>query len=81
MAEKQDDPPITVGEEIQCLRAAGWAWDGDRLVHSSRKEVWTEYKRTDSQGFGIRIAQFEAEVKQAVRAARQRDRENGIGGV
>jgi hypothetical protein len=80
MADEQADPPVTVGEEIQCLLTAGWAWDGDKLVHPSRKEVWTEYKRTDAQGFGLRLEHFEAELKQAARATRQRVQEQQSGG-
>jgi hypothetical protein len=80
MADEEDDAPVTVGEEIQCLLAAGWTWDGDKLVHMSHKETWIRYKRADSQGIGARIDQFESDLKQAVQAARQRSRQANSGG-
>ncbi len=70
MADMQYDADVTIGEEIACLLAAGWTWDGDKLVHPRDRLVWTMYKRVDSGGLGSRIGQFEAEVKQAVREAR-----------
>jgi hypothetical protein len=80
MADGHEDIAVTVGEEIQCLLAAGWAWDGDKLVHPTDKNVWTAYQRTDSSGIGARIEQFESELKQAVREARKREQGMESGG-
>jgi hypothetical protein len=66
---------VTIEEEIRALRAAGWTWDGERLVHPRDKDVWTEYRRISSLAIAARSAQFDAEIDQAVRAARQLDRE------
>jgi hypothetical protein len=73
MADEQEDAAVTVGEEIQCLLAAGWTWNGDKLVHPGDKDTWIMYKRVDSHK--IRVEQFESELKQAVREARQRERQ------
>jgi hypothetical protein len=69
MADGQEDAGVTIGEEIRCLLAAGWTWDGDKLVHPGDKDCWTMYKRIDANK--IRREQFEAELAQAVRKARQ----------
>ncbi len=69
MTEAQDDAAATIGEEIQCLLAAGWTWEGDKLVHPKYKDVWTMYQRTFSHA--SRTEDFNAEVKQAVLRARQ----------
>jgi hypothetical protein len=78
MTDAQYDGPVTIGEEIQCLLAAGWTWDGDKLVHPKDKDVWTMYKRTFSHA--SRTGDFDAEVKQAVRKARQQRRRMEDGG-
>jgi hypothetical protein len=70
MADEQEDVAVTVGEEIQCLLAAGWTWNGDKLVHPGDADCWTMYKRIDSNK--IRREQFERELEQAVREARQK---------
>jgi hypothetical protein len=80
MSDEQAIARVTVWEEIQCLLAAGWTWDGDKLVHPGHKTICVMYKRTDSQGFGARIEQFEAELQDAVRKARQRDQNVESGG-
>lgn len=69
MADEQENPGLTIAEEIQCLLDAGWSWDGDKLVHPKYKDVWTKYKRIDCNK--IRIHDFEWELSQAVRKARQ----------
>jgi hypothetical protein len=66
------DAAVTIGEEIQCLLALGWTWDGDKLVHPKHKDVWTKYQRTFSHS--TRTEHFDAELKQAVRSARQQER-------
>jgi hypothetical protein len=73
MAETQDDAPVTIGEEIRSLLAAGWTWDGDKLVHPGSGDIWIIYKRADTSGFGARIDQFESELKRAVLEARRRE--------
>ena len=30
MTDGQEDVAVTIGEEICCLLAAGWTWDGDQ---------------------------------------------------
>jgi hypothetical protein len=72
MTNAQNDEAVTVGEEIQCLLAAGWTWDGDKLVHPTSKDVWTTCKRTFSHA--SRTGDFDREVKEAVRKARQQGR-------
>jgi hypothetical protein len=72
MTDGQDGAGVTIGEEIQCLLAAGWTWDGDKLVHPRDKDVWTMYKRTFSRM--SRVEHFDAEIAQAVRRARQQGR-------
>ena len=72
MTDAEDDVVVTIGEEIQCLLAAGWTWDGDKLVHPKNKDVWTMYKRTFSHT--SRTGDFDAELRQAVRKARQQGR-------
>ena len=72
MTDAQEDAAVTIGEEIQVLLAAGWTWDGDKLVHPKHKDVWTMYKRTFSRP--TRTGDFDAEVKQAVLRARQQGR-------
>jgi hypothetical protein len=78
MADGQEDAGVTIGEEIHCLLAAGWTWNGDKLVHPGDKDCWMMYKRVDSHK--IRLEQFEAELKQAVREARQREWQTRDGG-
>ena len=80
MADGQADSGVTVGEEIRSLLAAGWKWNGDKLVHPGSENTWVAYKRADTSGIGARIDQFEAELKQAVREARQRERDSGSSG-
>jgi hypothetical protein len=80
MADEHEDAAVTIGEEIRCLLAAGWAWDGDKLVHPTSKDIWTMYKRTDSHGIGPRIEQFESELKQVAREARKREPATASGG-
>jgi hypothetical protein len=75
MADEQEDAAVTVGEEIRCLLAAGWTWNGDTLVHPGHKGSWTMYKRIDFS-HKTKLEQFESELKQAVREARQKQ---GVG--
>jgi hypothetical protein len=72
MTDAQKDEAVTIGEEIQCLLAAGWTWDGDKLVHPKHKDVWTLYKRAFSHL--SRTGDFDREIKEAVRRARQQGR-------
>jgi hypothetical protein len=39
MTDGQEDVAVTIGEEICCLLAAGWTWDGDKLVKVSSGSV------------------------------------------
>jgi hypothetical protein len=80
MADGQEDAGVTIGEEIQCLLATGWTWDGDKLVHQKSKNIWIMYKRADTGGITARSEQFESELEQAVREARQREQGTGSGG-
>jgi hypothetical protein len=68
MAGEQENPVVSVGDEIRCLLDAGWTWDGDKLACPQDKEIWTRYKRIDSNK--VRHEQFEWEIEQAVRKAR-----------
>jgi hypothetical protein len=61
MAYEQEDAAVTVGEEIQSLLAAGWTWNGDKLVHPG-----------DIAANKIRSEQVERELEQAVREARRK---------
>lgn len=75
MPEEEKRGHVSVEEEIRALRAAGWIWDRDKLVHPKDKETWREYQRIDSRTIAARSAQFEAEIEQAVRQAREQDRD------
>jgi hypothetical protein len=66
------DANVSIPAEIQCLLDAGWTWDGDKLVCPRDKDIWRMYKRIDSPKVGS--DRFDAEIKQAVRAARWRER-------
>jgi hypothetical protein len=74
MADGQDDAAVTIREEIRCLLDASWTWDGDKLVHPKDKHIWRKYTRIDSPRVGKRSQQLDAEIEQAVREARQRER-------
>ena len=78
MTDVPYDAAVTIGEEIKCLLAKGWTWDGDKLVHPLHKDIWTMYKRTFSHT--SRVEQFDSEIKQAVEEARQRERGDESGG-
>lgn len=78
MIDVPDHAAVTIGEEIQCLLAAGWTWDGDRLVHPVHEDVWTRYERTFSHR--SRVEHFDSEVAQAVRRARRQGRPTEDGG-
>jgi hypothetical protein len=69
---------VTIPEEIRCLLDAGWTWDGDKLVHPQDKGLWRMYKRVDSPQIGS-PQRLDAEIEQAVRAARQRAQRIGCG--
>ena len=66
MTDGQEDVAVTIGEEICCLLAAGWTWDGDKLVHPTHKEAWRLYQRVDSSSITARPGQLDAEIAQAV---------------
>src|SRR3954462_11232281 len=65
------DAGVTIPEEIRCLLDAGWAWDGDKLVHPQDKGIWRMYKRVVSPRI-VSPQRLDAEIEQAIRAARQR---------
>ena len=65
------DAGVTILEEIRCLLDAGWAWDGDTLVHPQDKGIWRMYKKVDSPKIGS-PQRLDAEIEQSVRAARKR---------
>jgi hypothetical protein len=69
MADEQESPSVSIGDEIRCLIDAGWTWDGDKLVCPHDKETWTRYKRIDSNK--VREHDFQRELEQAVRKAQR----------
>ena len=69
------DAPVPIPDEIGCLLDAGWNWVGDKLVNPKNNDIWRQYKRVDSPK--VCSERFDAEIKQALRAARWRDQ--GIG--
>lgn len=73
MADDQENPVVSIGDEIRCLLDAGWTWDGDKLIHPQHNDVWTMYKRTFSHM--SRVEQFDAEIAQAVREARRQEQD------
>ena len=75
MGRRKEDTGVTVGEEIECLVAAGWRWDGDTLINPKDENIWITYRRVDSRGINAREDQFESELKQAVQKVRQQGRE------
>jgi hypothetical protein len=77
MTDGQADAIVTIEEEIRCLLDAGWAWDGDKLVHPTHKEIWRMYQRVDCRSITARSEQFESEIREAVFRARQQGRCDG----
>ncbi len=71
MADEQENPGVSIGDEIRCLLDAGWTWDGDKLVHPKHKDVWAKYERTFSHK--SRVEHFNAEIAEAVRKARRQE--------
>ena len=71
MAGGQENPGVSIGDEIRCLLDAGWTSDGDKLVCPQDKDTWTRYKRIDSNK--VRELDFQRELEQAIRKARRRD--------
>ena len=65
------DAAVTIPEEIRCLLNAGWAWDGDKLVHPQDKGIWRMYEKVDSPKIGS-PQRLDAEIEHSVRAARKR---------
>jgi hypothetical protein len=74
------DAGVTIPEEIQSPFDAGWTWDGDKLVHPKDKDIWRMYTKVDSPKIGKGCQRLDAEVEQAVREARQRERRMRDGG-
>jgi hypothetical protein len=75
MADGQQGAGMTIGEEIQCLLAAGWKWEKDMLVHPRHSNIWIMYKRVDSCELGEKRDLFEGHLLDAVRKAREDERE------
>ncbi|MBV8525804.1 MAG: hypothetical protein JOY71_27445 [Acetobacteraceae bacterium] len=75
MSKRREDAGVTIGEEIECLMAAGWRWDGDTLKHPQNDNIWITYRRADSRGINAREEQFESELKLAVRKVQRQGRE------
>lgn len=75
MSHRKEDTGVGIGEEIECLVAAGWRWDGDTLIHPKNENIWIEYRRADSRGINAREEQFESELKLAVQKVRRQGRE------
>ena len=71
MADGQEYPGVSIGDEIRCLLDAGWTWDGDKLVCPHAKDTWTRYKRIDSSK--VREHDFQRELEQAVRKVRRQE--------
>ena len=75
MFDIQDEAAVTILEEIQVMLDAGFTWDGDKLVHPRDKDIWRMYTRTDCPKIGSGAQRLDAEIKEAVRQARQRERQ------
>jgi hypothetical protein len=75
MSHRKTGAGVTIGEEIECLVAAGWRWNGDTLIHPKNENVWITYRRVDSRGINAREEQFESELEQAVQKVRRQGRE------
>ena len=75
MSHRKEDTGVSIGEEIECLVAAGWRWDGDTLIHPKNEGIWITYRRADSRGINAREEQFESELKLAVQKVRRQGRE------
>jgi hypothetical protein len=78
LVEQVADQEVTIPEEIQLMLDAGWTWDADKMVHPKDKDIWRMYKRIDSPK--IASDRFNAEIKQAVQAARWRQRRTKASG-
>src|SRR3954453_6676700 len=79
MTDGQGDAVVTIDEEIRCLLEAGWAWDGDKLVHPTEKAIWGMYQRVDCRSITARAKQFESEIMEAASRARRQGRPPGSG--
>lgn len=79
-SDGQEHAGVTIGEEIRCLLAAGWTWDGDKLVHPEDRNMHKIYTRVNSSKSGQESQRFDAEVEQAVREERQREQRMQSGG-
>jgi hypothetical protein len=75
MSHRKEDAGVTIGEEIECLVAAGWRWDGDTLILPKTQDIWITYRRVDSRGINAREERFESELVLAVQKVRQQGRE------
>src|SRR6516165_9485582 len=75
MSYRKEDTGVTIGEEIECLVAAGWRWDGDTLIHPKNEDIWITYRRVDSRGINAREEQFESELELAVQKIRRQGRD------
>lgn len=75
MSHRKEDAGVSIGEEIECLVAAGWRWDGDTLIHPKNEDIWIAYRRADSRGINAREEQFESELQLAVQKVRRQGRE------
>jgi hypothetical protein len=75
MSHRKEGAGVSIGEEIECLVAAGWRWDGDTLIHPKNEGIWITYRRADSRGINAREEQFESELELAVRKVRRQGRE------
>jgi hypothetical protein len=71
MVDGQENPGVSIEDEIRCLLDAGWTWEGDKLVCPQDKDTWTRYKRIDSNK--VREHDFQRELEQAVRKARRQN--------
>jgi hypothetical protein len=75
MSHRKEVAGVSIGEEIECLVAAGWRWDGDTLIHPKNENIWITYRRADSRGINAREEQFESELELAVQKVRRQGRE------
>jgi hypothetical protein len=71
MSKRKEDAGVSIGEEIECLVAAGWMWVGDTLIHPNNENIWITYRRANSRGINAREEQFESELELAVQKVRR----------
>ena len=71
------DAGVTIPEEIRCLVDAGWAWDGNKLVHPEDKSFGECIRSVDSSKIGDARASRRRNRAGRARGTREEQRMRG----